>query len=278
MKFTKLAFVAAIGALALSACESYTQTTSGADYLARYDGSYTPAEGGGSNVDADVRRIAAVEPDIRFPARIGLARIHNGTLVGVPADEAYIWQSVAEDLGPLYGTFVPVSPLIANMVRPEKDVDRSRRWRDPANAIADIRRGAARQHLDYVFAYEVGSSSDGKANAIALADLTVIGMFVLPSRSVDVEASASGILLDVRNGYPYATVTAHAEKNGLARAINEWSRARELASDAEDLAVLKLSQDVKDAMEQLAEISISRSSSKAAASTPSSTPHAWWAE
>ena len=111
MKSPKFALVAAVGALLLSACEHYTQTTSGADYLARYDASYTPLEGGGSDVDADVRRIAAVEPDIRFPARIGLARIEHGSLIGVPADEGYIWQALAEDLDPRFGEFVPVSPL-----------------------------------------------------------------------------------------------------------------------------------------------------------------------
>lgn len=276
IKSPKLAITGAIGALLLSACAHYTQTTSGEDYLARYDSSYTPLEGGGSDVDADVRRIAAVEPNIRFPARIGLARINRGSLVGVPGDEGYIWQELAEELGPSYGEFVPVSPLIASMVGPAKDIDRSRGWRDPANAIADIRRGAARQHLDYVLVYEVGSSSQEKANAIALADLTVIGMFVLPSRSVEVEASASGILIDVRNGYPYAQVTAHAEKNGLARAISEYSRTRELADTAEELAVLKLSEDVKQAMVELAKVSVAKSATSTSVKPETPTTTAWW--
>lgn len=274
MTSSKLALVAALGAMLLTACESYVQSTSGEDYLARYDGSYTPTAGTGSDVDADVRKIAAVEPDIRFPARIGLARIENGQLISVPADEAYIWQELAADLGPLYGEFVPVSPLIANMVRPSTELSKNRHWRDPANAIADIRRGAARQHIDYVLAYEVGSSTAEKANALALADLTVIGMFVLPSRTVDVEASASGILLDVRNGYPYATVTAHAEKGGLARAVSEYSKARELADTAEELAVLHLSDDVKTAMGELAK----RATLKPSAEPTPPTSSAWWEE
>ena len=260
MPSSKLALVAAVGALLLSACESYTQTSSGADYLARYDASYTPLEGGGSDVDADVRRIAAIEPDIRFPARIGLARIQRGSLVGVPADEGYIWQALAEDLGPLYGEFVPVSPLIAASVAEPGAVDKhGYAYNSTQDVIANIRRGAARQHIDYVLVYEVGSSNQGKANAISLADLTVIGMFVLPSRSIEVDASASGILLDVRNGYPYATMTAHAEKNGLARAVSEYSRTRELADTAEELAVLNLSGDVKDAMEALAKAAMTSS-------------------
>ena len=260
---------------ALGACTATLQTTSGADYLAGYDASHEIANGTATDVDEDVRRIAAIEPTLAFPARIGLARIERGSLTALPADEARIWQDMVDALGEDYGAMVPVSPLIASMVRPDKDADRSRHWRDPTNAIADIRRGAARQHLDYVLAYEVGTSSREKANAIALADLTVIGMFVLPSRSVEVEASASGILLDVRNGYPYATVTAHAEKNGLARAVSEYSRTRELADTAEELAVLELSDDVKNAMEDLARASVKQKAPTDAA-LPEKSSTAWW--
>ena len=274
MKSPKLALVAALGALLLSACESYTQTTSGADYLARYDASYTPLDGGGSDVDADVRRIAAVEPNIRFPARIGLARIKHGSLVGVPADEGYIWQALAEELGSRFGEFVPVSPLIAASVAERGEY--SRGYNPTQDVIANIRRGAARQHIDYVFVYEVGSSKQGKANAISLADLSIVGMFVLPSRSIEVEASASGILLDVRNGYPYATMTAHAEKNGLARAVSEYSRTRELADTAEELAVLNLSGDVKDAMDELAVVA--NTHEHAPALPQPSEKQKWWEE
>lgn len=277
MKSPKLLLAAVVGALLLTACEHSVQTTSGSDYLARYDSSYTPVAGGGSEIDADVRRIAAVEPDLRFPARIGLARIENGRLVGIPGDEGYIWQELAEALGPEYGQFAPVSPLIASMVAERGEVsERGYAINPTRDVIANIRRGAARQHLDYVFVYEVGSSRRGKANAISLADLTVIGMFVLPSRTVEVDASASGILLDVRNGYPYATATAHAEKGGLARAVSEYSRRQELADTAEELAVLNLSGDVKLAMEKLAEEARKTPRPAAAKSAPAPSETAWW--
>jgi hypothetical protein len=68
---------------------------------------------------------------------------------------------------------------------------------------------------------------------------------------VEVEASASGILLDVRNGYPYATVTAYAEKKGLSRAISTWSKQQDLAASAEEKAVFELADDVREALDQL---------------------------
>jgi len=58
------------------------------------------------------------------------------------------WRDAAESLGPSFGTFIPVSPLIANSV---SHMDS----REKTTVIDHIRRGAARQHLDYVIAYEV---------------------------------------------------------------------------------------------------------------------------
>ena len=249
MRYLKLGVF--VGALTLvTACHSSIQTTSGADYLARYDETHiTASYEDRADIDADVRALAAIEPTLEFPARIGLARIEYGQLSVVPADEGYIWQETLGGLSPLYGEFVPVSPLIAATV--------SKHDGTPAQTIGNIRRGAALQHLDYVLAYEVGSSRvTGKANALAVTDLTVIGMFVLPSRSIEVEASASGLLIDVRTGYPYATLTAHSEKKGISRVVSEYSTTQGLTNTAEERAVEKLAIEFETVMEQLAAASL----------------------
>lgn len=233
--------------LIVGACSTTLQTSSGSDYLARYDASHEIANGAPTDVDDDVRRIAAIEPNLIFPARIGLARIQNGALTALPADEARIWQDLIDQMGTQYGAFVPVSPLIASMVGEPAapGMDRA------AAVIANVRRGAARQHLDYVVTYEVGSSRQQKANALALADLTIIGMFVLPSRTVEVEATASAIMLDVRTGYPYATLTTHADKSGVSRVVSDQSTSMKYADTAEERAVAKLAQEFGAAMDDL---------------------------
>lgn len=246
-------YLCAAGALlALAACSTTLQTTSGADYLARYDASHEVLNGAATDVDADVRRIAAIEPTLSFPARIGLARIEHGRLTTLPEDEGLIWQDLVETLGDEYGELVPVSPMIASLVSDPGDS-----WSNSsAEVIAHIRRGAARQHLDYVLAYEVGSSRQNKANALALADLTIIGMFVLPSRTIEVEATASALMLDVRTGYPYATLTTYAEKAGVSRVVSETSTHRSYADTAKVRAVEKLADEFGGAMEALAARSI----------------------
>lgn len=245
MKQLILSSAAAI--LFLGACETAVQTTSGADYLARYNSTYDVADAPSADLDADVRRIAALEPNLVFPARIGLARFEHGKLTAIPEGEAHIWQDAVADLGTGFGEFVPVSPLIAALVE-----EKPKAGTNPAAAvIGHIRRGAARQHLDYVLVYEVGTRRSSKANALAVADLTVVGMFVLPSRTIEVEAMASGLMLDVRNGYPYASMTTYAEKSGTGRAVSQRSLKIDYGETATERAVDTLADEFAIALGEL---------------------------
>ena len=241
-------------ALCLSACETTSQYTSGADYLAQYpaqttyesslSASTSSFKSTYSKTDAAIRDIAAVEPDLHFPARIGLARIDRQNLIGVPHDEAESWRAAAESLGPGFGAFIPVSPLVADMVAPK---DKGTR----ITVVEHIRRGAARQHLDYVIAYEVTDTSDSGGNALRLADLTVLGLFVLPSRDLKAEASASAILLDVRNGYPYLTGSTFADKKSISTVVGSWDRRQKLKDKARVVAVSNIAEEFADGLREL---------------------------
>lgn len=257
MKSHCRAALALSAAALLAACATTSvQTTSGRDYLDRYGalsdsgltGEPGAQTGGAAALDADVRRIAAVEPALIFPARIGLARIENGRLTAVPAAEAEIWAGSAETLGGSYGEFVPVSPLIAAMVAPASAPDTR-----TARAVGDIRRGAARQHLDYVLVYEVTARSGREANALSFTDLSIIGMYVLPTRNVKVSGAANAVLLDVRNGYPYGVTSVFAEDSAVTRAVGASSRTREMKDETLTAVVAKLAPEIEDMMRQLKE-------------------------
>ncbi len=238
----------AVGALALAGCAYSTQTTSGADYLAGY--TQAPARAvavqsadgktGTVSLDEEIRAIAAIEPSLRFPARIGVARVESRQLTSVPPAELTYWGELAERLGPEAGEFAPVSPLIAAMVDPDQG-----RARGPAELIADIRRGAARQHLDYVLIYELSGDFSQSTNMLSAADLTILGYFLLPSREVNIRAAANAILLDVRNGYPYATAAAAVEDSDLARGSSAYERGRDGAQRAMLAAVEELTGEVE---------------------------------
>jgi hypothetical protein len=219
----------ALAILLLAGCESNVQTTSGADYAAASPG-FTP--GASSSIDQAVAQASQIEPLLRFPARIGLARIQNGQLAPVPPREADAWIAFAKAHGD-YGTFVPISPLIVDMA--------GSRAGDVAYSVVNrIRLGAAAQHVDAVLIYSVGWQSSNKDSPLSLLDLTIVGAYLVPSRSIHGEATATALLLDVRNGYPYGTVTTQASQGGFVPSMGSGQESQDLAEDARVKAVAKL--------------------------------------
>ena len=92
----KILFALFISMLFLFGCDHTIQTTSGKAYLSKNPSlAPVPASGGrGLSVEQAIRKAAAVEPTLRFPARIGLARVQGGEITDIPGLEAEAWQSL----------------------------------------------------------------------------------------------------------------------------------------------------------------------------------------
>ncbi|MGF1629263.1 MAG: hypothetical protein ACFCUT_07315 [Kiloniellaceae bacterium] len=240
----------------LAACGHQVQTTSGSQYLAAYAPTGPQSQMAGT-IDADIAAVADVEPQLRFPARLGLARIENGTLTPVPHAEAEAWQALAERLGSGYGTFLPVSPLIAALAADEKapriprDSFRSYQ-RSLTEVVRAVRRGAARQHLDAVLIYEPFGKSEETSNPLAITKIALIGFF-LPTEDIEAEGSAQAVLVDVRNGYTYGTAAAIAEKPAyrLASSGNTHAARRAAEGEAQTRAVANLTGEVEAMLREL---------------------------
>jgi hypothetical protein len=192
--------------LCLTACETTTQTTSGEAYLARH-GESTTAEKG--SFEDQLRQAARVEPTLNFPARIGLARIDGGQLIAVPGAEAQAWQAVREHLGNNFGEFVPINPLVAKLASQAVNYNNAGRGMETIN---QIRLGAARQHLDAVLIYEAYSKTDTKSTILSIADLTIVGAYLVPSKVATSQGFATALLIDVMQGYPYGTAQVTTDK------------------------------------------------------------------
>ena len=228
-----------LAATLLAGCASTVQTTSGAGYLAARPEFQPPA---GNSVERAVYDAAKAEPALRFPARLGLARIQGGRLSAIPPEEGDKWLALAKDLGTTYGEFVPISPLVADMASSGRAND---------TVVDKIRIGAARQHVDAVLVYEVVRSDKDRGSVLSVADLTIIGSFLIPSRSIEGQATATAILLDVRNGYPYGTATSTAQQTGFVPNSGSGAAARDLAEQASVDAVGKLTTDIKQMVARL---------------------------
>ena len=201
----------ALPLLLVAACGPTIQTSSGRDYLAAR----------GPVTDPAIRAAASVEPDLRFPARIALARVVNGTLTTAPpAEMAELGDFVRRHAA--MGEWVPVSPMVHAGLH----------GGDRATTEA-LRATAARQHADYLLVYELGARGHATGNTpFALADVSLIGGLLLPTRTTRATGVGAAALIDVRNGYPYATTGTSVRLDGLARSFNGDRATRRLMDRA----------------------------------------------
>ncbi len=249
-RITILIAGAAVAAV-LMGCSHTTQTTSGGDYLRSYA---QEKDARAAPMSTEIKEAAAVEPLLRFPARIGLARIgkagHWGgaALTGIPEREAAGWQKVATNLGPKFGEFVPVSPLVAEMF---DDRNREQRGSDAREVVRKIQLASARQHLDAVIIYESDGTADSSGNPLSLGEWTLIGAFILPSQDVEARGIAQAMMIDVRNGYPYGTARAEANDSSVTVRFATGDAEKDLAESVRLAAVENLAPEVEKMVREL---------------------------
>lgn len=247
-------------AILLAACDNYVQTTSGAEYLNRYQSARNVnADGAASTVAADdqaVREIANVEPELTFPARIGIARVFDGRLSPMPAHEAQQWRKLADRLGPDWGEFVPISPLVAALAAGSVSnaTTGHNAWRgDIEQTVRAIRFGAARQHVDAVLIYEVFANSEVDTNILSVTKLILVGYLVAPSEEITAHGFANAMLVDVRNGYVYGYAQSEANDpvEMLSTSASEYDNVKRAKAVARTSAVDRLVVDVEDMAREL---------------------------
>ncbi len=260
----KTSLVAIISAFILiTGCTQHVQTTSGRAYLERYDHitPYTGREQEQSDqksqgINQLIRQAAAVEPTLRFPARIGIARIDAGYLTSIPDTEVEAWEKSRQRLGQSFdnrfGEFIPVSPMIVSMVTASTNYEAHTGYDHRiTNVMNEIRLGAARQHLDAVLIYEVYSRENSDSNLLSIGNLTIIGAYLLPSKAVTTEGFANAMLIDVIQGYPYGTAEASLDKSEMTTTFGRREKMEQLSDEIKSEVTIKLVAEVEDMFRDL---------------------------
>lgn len=285
MPISRNGFICAAVAAALMAGACSVQTTSGRDYLKTFpaqpnqtalmksvapptqivkDGNVYVLQGQGTpppTFEQRMRDVASVEPLLRFPARIGLARMEYSQLTAVPADEMKEWEKMGDNLGQGFGTLVPISPMIVQMAAasPMSDTGYAGggyQWTPGTpgstnDVVSAIRLGAARQHVDAVLIYDVSVNTQEDDNALSWANITIIGAMVLPGYEIEGSAQANAMLIDVRNSYPYAHTSVVAEASSSSTAVRTHTVRKTIADSTRQQAVADLAKDVEGMVRQL---------------------------
>ena len=196
-------------------------------------------------LDAEVAALYKVAPQISFPARIALVRLNNYGEITRPGEgEIADFSKLAEKLGPEFGEFLVLDPVMAEMAAETVEAQEQ-------NARANLRRGAALIKADYALAYTVDSSSRSSENVLSITDWTIIGLWLAPSRNVRADSVAQAAFIDIRTGLPMGSTSAEADSEAIARFSTEHSRKRDLAETAEAAAIAELVTNVEDLAIQL---------------------------
>jgi hypothetical protein len=232
------------------------QTTSGQSYLAQYEADVATVRRNGTQqksksgtsvaLDRKIRNAASIEPILTFPARIGLARMEDGSLTDIPVDEAVGWEKFSEGHTEL-GQFINVNVLGTLGVSPRW----SSNYYHASHTVETIRLAAARQHLDAVLIYEIGVRSKTNNTVLAVVDLTLIGGAILPTRSITAKSNARALLVDVRNGYPYGAASSAIELSQLSPSWGSDVNSDKLRTRALDQAYRELAPKIETMFEKL---------------------------
>jgi hypothetical protein len=174
---------ALLALLLVTACSPSFQMTSGDEYLA--DRPALPFS------DPSIRAAADVTGDLRFPARIGLARLVDGRLAPLPPAEAAALSGLTAQAGQM-GQFAPLSTVVSGLVSVAAG----------AGPVDHARTVAARQHLDYLLIL----SHDLNANM------------------------TEAVFVDVRSGYAYAVAQTGLPGAPLGRNASQDARLRRTAA------------------------------------------------
>ena len=224
-----------IGLVVLSGCSMrhQVQTTSGQSFLSQYQSDVDfsrstrdikkEGKAASDHFNSKVSKAAQIEPILRFPARIGVVRVENGSVTDVPQSEVGGWTKLSESHNYL-GELVFVNVLGMG------DVTMNRYGRPlghspSGGSIEAIRLAAARQHLDAVLIYELGVRTRKNKNALSVVDITLVGGAFLPTRSITAKSNARALLLDVRNGYPYGSAYSDSELKNFSTSWNSQERS-----------------------------------------------------
>lgn len=177
----------------------------------------------GTLTEEKIQRILAAPLELELPARVGVLPIIEAEdwrgpspeYAKAPAGLSKFAKKLPADDG--FATVTEMMPI-------------------PSGALGmeALREVAARYKLRYLLLYREHADRTKRANGIAAGYATIVGAFVLPGSTLEVDGYAEASLFDVKTGLLLFTVRQRLEDS---RRSTVWQRERKLNDMREKLAV-----------------------------------------
>lgn len=197
----------------------------------------------GTLSEADLQKILDQPLELDLPGRVGV----------LPIVEAADWRGPS----PSYDRVTPGLSRFADKLPADDGFAHVTEMMPiPSGALGmeALREIAARYKLRYLMLYREHVNESQRANGIATGYMSVLGAFVLPGSTLEVDGYAEASLFDVKTGLLLFTVR---ERLGDERRSNVWQRERKLGDMRETLATKAAEQLAKRTRVALEDLRVS---------------------
>jgi hypothetical protein len=118
--------------------------------------------------------------------------------------------------------------------------------------VARLQRLSRDLGVDYLFIFGGSIDHYTKENALQVLDLTIVGAFVAPSRSVKALGKAAGAMIDAHSGAVVFMTTADTEESELATATNEDGKTAQLLENTREALTSRLAKEMVERCREVA--------------------------
>jgi rhombotail lipoprotein len=145
--------------------------------------------------DDDIKQIQTLKPQLHFPCRIAVALTAGGDWRWAPKDRQALdhWDKALRDKG-IASDVVFMSTMFLH-----------------GDSLKELRAAAAKYGADALLVIKGSAATSSSMNPAAVLNVTVLGGFVVPGSHRDALFLIEGGLVDVANGYLYASMEAEGE-------------------------------------------------------------------
>lgn len=172
-------------------------------------------------------------PTTRWPARLAVAQVGElappQKMMDYLREQNRLFAAVDGVPGTLTQVCVQGETPEAAKVRIRQDLSRMEHFARSLGA-------------EYLFLYGGTVDYDSHGSALGVLDLTIVGAFIVPSKSIKGIAKASGALIDVNTGRVVLVATAESQKSTISATFHESDNEQRLADHMRESVMGRLAQ------------------------------------
>jgi hypothetical protein len=152
--------------------------------------------------DEEITKAQALKPQLSFPCRVA---------VYLPPQVSGRWKAKEKEIVDSWEASLKKEGIVTDMFVMSEMLTRGANGENKSPTLMDLRVAAAKHGANALLVIQGDCEVDSYKNPAAVLNLTIIGGYVVPASHRDALVVLQGALVDVGNGFLYASVEAEGE-------------------------------------------------------------------